>query len=321
LQPPTAYSPTRYLLSKKTVDDRALNKDVVERLRRDLASPRNAPLNVLEIGGGLGTMVARLIDWKVIRRANYVLLDADEALIAQATDWVSAWARARGHAIDETPAGLRIGEDEQIDVTVTFVASELLDYLEREKGEDGSVDLLIANAFLDLVDVPAVLPPLLKRLSPTGLYWFSINFDGETIFEPAHRDDLKLLDVYHNTMDERVRRGHPSGDSHAGRHLFEHLRTAGAEVLAAGASDWIVFPESSRYDGDEAYFLHHIVHTVEESLGKHPDVDGSVLAEWAAERHGQIVRSELVYIAHQIDFVGHGARSRPPVSRPPTSKR
>jgi hypothetical protein len=299
-----AYSDTRYLLSKKTVDDRALNKDVVERLRGQLAPFGDKLLHVLEIGGGLGTMVARLIDWKVLRRASYVLLDAEDEFLSHGIDWLSAWARMRGHAIDEGPKGLRIGAAGGIEVDVTFLSRELGAYLAEKPADERRYDLLVANAFLDLVDVPSTLPLLMQRIAAGGLYWFSINFDGDTIFEPMHASDEALLAVYHRTMDERVRHGRPAGDSRTGRRLLRHLRAAGATVLAAGASDWIVFAEGAKYEGDEAYFLHHIVHTVEEALAERADVNQPILAEWAMARHGEIDRSELVYIAHQLDVLG-----------------
>jgi hypothetical protein len=298
------YSDTRYLLSKKTVDDRALNKDVVERLRRELLPTGGTPLRVLEVGGGLGTMVARLIDWKVLRRASYLLLDAEDEFLAHGIDWLLAWARMRGHAVDESPEGLRIGAEGGIEVDVTFLSLELGAYLAQAPADEPRFDLLIANAFLDLVDVPATLPSLYRRVAGGGLYWFSINFDGETVFEPAHPSDASLLAVYHRTMDERIRHGRSAGDSRTGRHLFQHLRAAGATVLAAGASDWVVYPESARYEGDEAYFLHHILHTVEEALEQRAEVDRASLADWGAARHGQVDRAELVYIAHQIDVLG-----------------
>jgi len=70
-----SFSNARYLASKKTVDDRALNKDVIERLRAELALiPGGAP-RILECGAGLGTMIARLVDWGVIARAEWWLLD------------------------------------------------------------------------------------------------------------------------------------------------------------------------------------------------------------------------------------------------------
>jgi hypothetical protein len=50
----------RYLAAKTTVDDRALNRHVLAELRRLM--PAGAP-KVLEVGAGLGTMVARLLEW------------------------------------------------------------------------------------------------------------------------------------------------------------------------------------------------------------------------------------------------------------------
>ena len=50
-----------------------------------------------------------------------------------------------------------------------------------------------------------------------------------------------------SSMGERVRHGRPAGDSRSGRHLFAHLRRAGARLLAAGASDWVVHAQPSGY--------------------------------------------------------------------------
>jgi hypothetical protein len=49
----------RYLAAKTTVDDRALNRHVLAELR--CLMPAGAP-RVLEVGAGLGTMAARLMD-------------------------------------------------------------------------------------------------------------------------------------------------------------------------------------------------------------------------------------------------------------------
>ena len=101
-----------------------------------------------------------------------------------------------------------------------------------------------------------------------------------------------------------ARQAHSSGDSRSGRHLFGYLQAAGAQILAAGASDWVVFPGPDGYPADEAYFLHFIIHTIHGALAGHPELDPYCLDAWAARRHAQIERCELVYIAHQMDFVG-----------------
>src|ERR1041384_6114469 len=90
------YSFPHYLLSKQTVDDRALNKDVLNALRVNLALQ---PITIIEVGGGIGTMLKRLIQWGILCNGDYILVDAMEANIAYAREWIPQWA---------TEAGLRV---------------------------------------------------------------------------------------------------------------------------------------------------------------------------------------------------------------------
>src|SRR5579859_6304276 len=242
----------RYLAAKTTVDDRALNRHVLAELRGLM--PAGAP-RVLEVGAGLGTMVARLMDWGVVSAGEYILLDADRQLLASSRRWLCDWAAPRGLRSDLLPDGLQVG-----DLRVRLVHAELGRYLKAPHG--APADVLIANAVLDLVDVPAVLPGLLRSLVPGGVYWFTINYDGESIFEPGHPLDDQVMRAYHRDMDERVRYGRPAGESRTGRLLFHHLRNASAPVLAAGSSDWVVHPaRDGSYPADEAYFLRSILGT------------------------------------------------------------
>jgi len=93
------------------------------------------------------------------------------------------------------------------------------------------------------------------------------------------------------------------GDSQTGRHLFSHLKNSGAQILAAGASDWVVHAVSGKYPADEKYFLECILHFFEESLGGNKNLDAGIFSDWLAQRREQIENGELVYIAHQIDFL------------------
>src|ERR1700722_83660 len=286
----------RYLAVKTTVDDRALNGHVLAELRRLMAA--GAP-RVLEIGAGLGTMVARLMDWGVVGTGEYILLDTDRALLDDSRRWLRDWAAARGLRSEPLPDGLQVG-----DLRVRLVHAELGSYLETDHGP--LADVLIANAVLDLVDVPAILPGLLRSLIPGGVYWFTISYDGETICAPGPPRDGQVLQAYHRDMDERVRYGRPAGESRTGRHLFHHLRAAGAPALAAGSSDWVVHPgPDGTYAGDEAYFLQSILSTIHNALRNRQDrVAPADLADWLAERNRQLAAGELVYIAHQLDFAG-----------------
>jgi SAM-dependent methyltransferase len=286
----------RYLAAKTTVDDRALNRHVLAELRRLM--PAGAP-RVLEVGAGLGTMVARLVDWGVVSTGEYILLDTDRQLLDDSRRWLRDWAAARGLRSELRPDGLQVG-----DLRVRLVHAELGTYLETDHGP--LADVLIANAVLDLVDVPAILPGLLRLLVPGGAYWFTINYDGESIFAPSHPHDDQVIRAYHLDMDERVRYGRPAGESRTGRHLFHQLRAAGVPALAAGSSDWVVSAgPGGNYPGDEASFLRSILGTIQDALRSRQDrVDPADLADWLAVRHRQLAAGDLVYIAHQLDFAG-----------------
>jgi len=293
----------RYLAAKATVDDLALNGHVLAELRRLM--PACTP-RVLDVGAGLGTMVARLMDWGVVGTGEYILLDTDRQLLDHSRRWLRDWVTARGLRSDLLPDGLQVG-----DLRVRLVHAELGSYLETDHG--ALADVLIANAVLDLVDVPAILPGLLRLLVPGGVYWFTINYDGETIFAPCHPLDDQVMLAYHRDMDERVRYGRPAGESRTGRHLFHHLRAAGAPALAAGSSDWVVSAgPDGNYPGDEASFLSSILSTIQDAVQTRQGwVNPADLADWLAVRCRQLAAGDLVYIAHQLDFVGRSPTTAP----------
>lgn len=301
---PQSFSFQRYLSSKKSVDDRALNRQVLEALASRL-SQEPGHLRVLEIGAGIGTMLERLLAWKLHTRLDYTGIDAQPENIAAAWVRLPIWAASQGYQVSGPDSGkielVRMEER----IQVQFETADLFEFANRPPAQP-QWDLQIAHAFLDLMDIPATLPRLFGLLQPGGLFYYTINFDGITTFEPAIDPDFDALveSLYHQTMDRRVTDGRLSGDSRAGRHLFSHLQAAGASLLAAGASDWVVYPQSGQYPHDEAYFLHFIVHTLHTALANHPELDLRRFERWVAIRHEQIERGELIYIAHQMDFAG-----------------
>jgi len=303
---PEDYPFTRYLAAKKSVDDRALNYHVRQSLVQalPLAAPE-APLLILEVGAGIGTMLERMLEQGLLTYATFTAIDAQAENIAEARERLPSWAGDRGFKVRETSQKGLLLEQEGHRVAIELEAIDLFDFLTRERG-CRRWDLLIAHAFLDLVDIPATLPILFPILREGGLFYFTINFDGVTILEPVidpHLDEL-IVSLYHQTMDERLVNGKISGGSRAGRRLFTCLKDAGAQILSAGGSDWVVFSGPAGYLGDEAWFLHFIIHTIHGALEKHPQMDAARLAAWAARRHAQVESGEIVCIIHQLDFVG-----------------
>lgn len=271
----------RYLAAKKTIDDRALNAHVwstFARLTDALVAPR-----VLELGGGIGTMAERIVSRGLLRDAHYTLIDEQATVIDV--------ARARTSALPL-----------KVDCAVADARAYLHDVA-------GRFDVVIAHAFLDLFRLQDIVPLALGALRPGGVFYVSVNFDGATLFQPeidpAYDDEIERL--YHLTMDERMTDGKRSGDSRSGRHLFNHLRAAGATIAAAGASDWVVFAGPHGYSDDDAFFLRCILGFFEDSVGRRPEIDRARFATWLRQRHAQVDCGELAYIAHQLDFAGVAA--------------
>jgi SAM-dependent methyltransferase len=288
------------LLSKKPVDDRALNQTVLSGLRSALGQQsRERPLQVLELGAGVGTMVSRLADWNVIQRADYTLVDRDLASLQAAEAQLRSWASSAKSESDGV-LSLRGGE---LELRVRFVHQDALE-LVRAQEHQQRYDLVTANAVLDLMELRPALESIWQALKPGALFWFTINFDGESIFLPEHPLDEQVMKLYHRTMDERVIEGKPSGDSRTGRHLLELIPQTHATLLGAGSSDWVVFPSAGQYGSDEGYFLHHIIHTIWTALEQSPDLNRERLASWVSARHEQVEQARLIYIAHQLDLLG-----------------
>ncbi|MEJ2301571.1 MAG: methyltransferase domain-containing protein [Anaerolineales bacterium] len=302
---PNPYSFTRYLAAKKTVDDRALNHRVWQSLSAALPPfPPGTPLRLLEIGAGIGTMLERMLAWDLLSNAEYTGIDAQDENITMANHRLCNWAEEHGYHVSEAPNGLIFRQKDQ-QVRAALEAADVFEFA-AQREHHHNWDLLLANAFLDLMDVPSLLPLLLNLLGPGGLVYFTINFDGATIFEPIIDPDLeqRIIQLYHRSMDERFVGGKSSGDSRAGRHLFTYLKEAGVRIIDSGSSDWVVFAGPQGYPHDEAYFLHFIIQTIYRELEKRPEIDPLKFKRWVDERHTQIERGELVYIAHQLDFLG-----------------
>lgn len=279
----TPFDYQRYLLAKRTVDARALNLHVWGTIVKALADVPQ-PVQVLELGAGVGSMAMQFLEKSLLNGADYTLVDQIQENLTAAKESLST--------------------SDKNSVRFDFFSEDVYAFLERNI--EKKWDLLIGHALLDLLDIPTAIPRLLAALKPGGLFYFPINYDGLSIFLPKLNAEFEasLLTAYHRTMDERIVNGLPSGDSQTGRHLLTGLPAAGAQILAAGSSDWVVLPKDGTYPSDEAYFLECILLTIENALTNFPGLDQTRLKDWIEERKNQLAMRELIYIAHQIDILG-----------------
>ncbi len=299
----------RYLAAKKAVDDRALNMRVFQQVTSFLAEERKETLYILEIAAGIGTMIPRILSHPLAGNIYYHAIDISPENISSARQYLQAWASKNCEDFWHSDEGELILRINAAEITVNLECADIFSWI-VEKANRRQWDLLIANAFLDLIDIHRQLPQLAGLLKPAGAFYFTINFDGETIFQPVSDPvfEKKLMDAYHETMDARITAGMPSGDSRTGRRLFTALPAAGFGILDAGSSDWVVFPKEGNYHAEEGYFLHFIVQTVMQALKNASAVDADHLEKWGRERHQQIKNGQLIYIAHQLDFYGKRIR-------------
>jgi hypothetical protein len=295
----------RYLAAKKAIDDRALNRHVWETLRRNLPqATAGGAMNIIEIGAGIGTMLARVVDWGLLAGpATYLATDSDAGHLQAARRYLSEWAGKRGHVLSwksDQRGRLQAAGAEVVLVLGAARAEELASRPEIH----GPFHLLIAHAVLDLIDFPAVLPGLLALLGDNGLAYLTCNFDGDTVFLPACQgeEEQEILRLYHASMEKRL-----TGASRTGRRLLGFMQRPGLELLAAGSSDWLVHPSEASYPPDEAFFLHAIITTVEHELaGLVQPPPG--LAAWARWRHRQVEEGDMSFQARHLDLL---ARRRP----------
>jgi len=264
----------RYLEAKRTVDDRAIDHRVRDRLLEALP---DAP-RIVEAGAGTGATVPRLRDWGVTA-GEYRGIDRNGAVLDLARE--RRMAECGG---DPAGTGFRVD-----DLTVRFERGDALD-----AGLDGWADLVVAQAFLDLVPIDGALDAFERALRPGGLVYAPITFDGETAFQPDHPADEAVVAAYHEAID-----GEPGRDARAGRHLLNRCRERDGDLLAVGASDWVVYPPSP---ADEHYFLETILDFVAEAV--EGVVDGA--EAWLDARRRQLDEERLSYVAHGYDVLYRG---------------
>ncbi len=266
----------RYLLAKRTVDERAFADAVQEAVWSRLPpAPR-----ILEVGCGVGTTVPRLLEWG-LEAFTYRGVDLDERAIAFARDAIPKELRREGRAVDQTRTGFRTAN-----ATVEFAVGDALEFLRTAP----DADLIVGQAFLDLVPIEPTIEAIESALAPGGVAYLPITFDAGTHFAPPHPDDQAVQRAYHAAIDEIEGR-----ESRAGRRLLVLLERRPGTLLAARSADWIVRPGDQGYPHDEQYFLERILSFVRSAVG--PGFE-----DWLETRSRQLAAEELVYVAHQYDL-------------------
>jgi SAM-dependent methyltransferase len=235
----------RYLAVKRQIDDRSLSGSVWRKLHDHLRqAKRRRPLDVIEMGGGIGTMFDRVLDWTLTPRLQYTLIEANRAYLDE--------FESRIEHLPYIAAGSEKRFQGQAPSGVTFELEALCADIHAVIGDPklfNRWDLVMAHAVMDLVNIPETLHGFQRLLRPGGLLYLTLNYDGLSCFLPQWEPEFEemFMSRYHLSMDNRIIEGRSSGSSQSGRRLIQHLLSAKLPLIAVGNSDWIVLPQHGGY--------------------------------------------------------------------------
>lgn len=286
---------SHYLTAKRTVDDRSLNRTVLDAFRSGLEARAEDELQILEFGAGTGTMPIRLTEWEMLPDSVcYRALERKPAHVKRARKQIPEQLTAMGYTLEslDRDAGrfTATRDSQQIRFSV-----EQVDALSVA----GNPDVIIACAFLDLVSLPDAVSHIRDLLTPGGILYAPITFNGFTGFTPTDPFDDTVTDNYHRHMSKRA------GGPHSGRNLLELIPRYDGDIVAVGGSDWIIRPVDGTYPAKEraviAFLLSTIYNAVSElSLTQKQE---EKLDKWVAKREQQIADESVTFIAHNLDIL------------------
>lgn len=346
----------RYLSAKRTVDDRALNEQVLTDLKVFLQDGSNQlqhsrEIRVLEVGAGIGAMCMRLFQRRLFSnfaKVDYKLVDIKANLLQYARDNIIAMTHnpqqkdsSLGNDAETTTtkrgggSAHSVHEEEWNSAQVTHLPSVQVnesftvsfhvgDVIEFARDQKCTFDMVIAAAVLDLWHLDECIPVVLETLSENGLrlFYTPVNFDGTThLFPPSSEGtsfDFSIEVAFHQAMGERETNTYKTPAAQTGRHLVPTIIQKGADILSAGSSSWMVYPQTfhkthttdkiGSYADDEAFFLHCIVDFIRDSVPSvAEDRDDAhwrdAFDRYIATRRSQIDNGQLYYVAHNIDVL------------------
>lgn len=306
--------PIEYLSAKQVVDTDALNEGVFQTVATSLRQRQEASseaLHVVEIGGGIGTMVVRLCNRGVFRGdVEYRLIDRDPECISAARVWLPAQLRSDGFAVTETDTDIYVHE-----IDAPAAASPFRLTVELQTADAFSTpiaawdcDCVIGAALFDIVSLDRAIPWLQSVIGPDGILYAPVTYNGKTRFEPEDPLDVAIEREYHRHMDEV--RAIPGGSA-AGKKLKHRLKQSNIlAVEASGDANWEIDTSTG---SAQRFVVGTILDTIESALAELPNaqLDTADLECWFSRRRRELRQRELHLHAHHLDIVaGRGSRSR-----------
>lgn len=284
-----------YLSAKRTVDDRSLNRCVLDAFTERVQADERDDLRILEYGAGTGTMPVRLAEWDILPDAvSYRAVEQHPGHVERARKQIPEQLAKLGYTVEHTDVS-------DCQFQATRGSQQIRISVEQNNVFDVTreVDVIIGCAFLDLVSLSDALSHIRTLLSPGGLLYAPITFDGFTGFVPTDPSDDMVVDKYHQHMAQR------EGGPQSGRKLLERVPAYGGDIVAVGGSDWIIRPVDGTYPAEERAVVTFLISTMYHSVSELPlaQKQENKLEQWLEKREHQIADESLTVIAHNLDIL------------------
>jgi SAM-dependent methyltransferase len=275
-----------YFEAKAFVDEKSLHQPTKSLF---LALVGRLKGRVLDLGCGSGKMLQRLLKWGIPKSTIYVGVDSDPSVVEPFEHTFNSFfgqvqTIAKENRIEITaPGGIRI-------LLYTLGAE---DFLRKQT----QFEVITSCSFFDLVNVYSVLP----------LAYENLRRGGSVYFEPVISSELdeRVVRLYHDSMRRRnLTLGIADGEYCSGRKLAPVWQRCGGEVVSLGTSDWVICPRQGQYPKEERHVLQSIVNFVAQALRGCSELAPEEIDFWIRERRRQLENGELIFVAHNIDFLG-----------------
>lgn len=271
---PSSPSFETYLRAKAPLDTRSLHPATWQLLVDRLRSTPST--RILEVGAGTGTMMDRLFRAGALGPTAYWALEPQPELLRQAGLVLQQLVREFPQTASE--------------LVLYPLAMDWQTYTQNPSAQ--AFDLVMAHAFVDLVDAPAFLDSLLPYLRSGSLVYLSLIFDGLTQWFPTLSEDDELMARYHADMAGPVFNGERSGPR-AGRLLWNRALQLGWKVLGIGPSDWVITQPATEADRLVQLWLLDTIHRVL----------GESASEWIFRRRNQAQAGQLGLRVSHLDLL------------------